>query len=425
MIVRGVAPSDWRRWRDLRLRALADAPDAFGQTLAEARELGDDAWMAVVASEPSRGVWFAEQGGVPVGTAVVRLAPDRLRSNLYAMWVAPEARRCGAARALVETARTWARDRGACELALRVTATNLAAIALYLAAGFADTGAREELRTGSGIATRVLRARLRTLVMGVVNVTPDSFSDGGEFFDPATAVAHGHQLLHDGADLLDVGGEATNPRATPVTAGEELRRVLPVVERLAAAGATVSIDTTKAIVARAAVAAGARIINDVSGGLFDPDMADAIGEATYIAGHLRGRSIAEVFAAETRQERPLDWRTVADELAARIAALPATAQDRVWVDPGLGFGKGADPDVNLALLRHSGDLGIRLGRPVVVGPSRKRFVRRAFGVRDGDLPALDAASAAAGLDAIAAGANVVRVHNVALLRARIALYTKR
>lgn len=266
--------------------------------------------------------------------------------------------------------------------------------------------------------------RVRVLVMGVVNVTPDSFSDGGRFFDTDVAVAHGLQLLRDGADLVDVGGEATNPRATPITADEELRRALPVVERLAAAGAVVSIDTTKAIVARAAVAAGARIINDVSGGLFDPDMADAIGEATYIAGHLRGRSLSEVFSAEARGPAPLDWRTVADELAERLAALPAAAGRRAWVDPGLGFGKGADPEVNLALLRHSRELGARVGRPVVVGPSRKRFVRRSFGVRDDDLAALDAASVTASLDGIAGGANVVRVHNVALLRAAIALYTK-
>src|SRR5688572_2225914 len=112
----------------------------------------------------------------------------------------------------------------------------------------------------------------RVLVMGVVNVTPDSFSDGGRYLDADAAVAHGMQLLADGADIVDVGGEATNPRAGPATADEELRRVLPVVERLVAAGAAVSTDTTKAVVARAAVAAGARIINDVSGGLFDREM---------------------------------------------------------------------------------------------------------------------------------------------------------
>ncbi|MDQ3299144.1 MAG: dihydropteroate synthase, partial [Myxococcota bacterium] len=125
--------------------------------------------------------------------------------------------------------------------------------------------------------------------MGVVNVTPDSFSDGGAFLDPARAVAHGLQLARDGADILDVGGEATNPHATAIDADEELRRVLPVIEQLAATGATVSIDTTKAVVARAAVAAGARIINDVSGGLFDPAMAAVVADldVTYIAGHLR------------------------------------------------------------------------------------------------------------------------------------------
>jgi dihydropteroate synthase len=260
--------------------------------------------------------------------------------------------------------------------------------------------------------------------MGVVNVTPDSFSDGGRYLDVDAAVAHGLQLLREGADILDVGGEATNPRARPVTADEELRRALPVVERLAAAGATVSIDTTKASVARAAVAAGARIINDVSGGLFDADMRDAIGGATYIAGHLRGSSLAEVFGKEAPGALPLDWRTVADELADRLAVLPAGARDRAWVDPGLGFGKGADPEANLLLLQHCGDIGARLGRPVVIGASRKRFVRRAFGVHDDDIAALDAASVAASLDAIRAGANVVRVHNVALLRAALALYTK-
>lgn len=427
MIVRPVAPQEWPRWRELRLRMLADAPDAFGTTLAEAQAMSDAAWQAAVAAEPSRELWFATRDGVCVGTARVQIEPDRLRSHLYAMWVAPEARRSGAARALVDAARSWARERGACEIALEVTASNLAALELYRTTGFVDTGRRGLLRPGSTLSTRTLVARLRTLVMGVVNTTPDSFSDGGAFLDPDTAVAHGVQLLRDGADILDVGGEATHPRATPITADEELRRALPVVERLAAAGATVSIDTTKAVVARAAVVAGARIINDVSGGLFDPDMAEAIGEATYIAGHLRGRSLSEVFSAEARQARmaaPLDWRTVADELAARLAVLPAAAQRRAWVDPGLGFGKGADPEANLALLRHSGNLGARLGRPVVVGPSRKRFVRRAFGVHDDDLPALDAASVAASLDGIAGGANVVRVHNVALLRAAIALYTK-
>jgi dihydropteroate synthase len=422
--VRAFAPDQWRSWRDLRLRALADAPDAFAQTLAEARVHGDDAWQSQVAPDPTRSVWYAEHDGVPVGTAVVKIAPDRLRAHLYAMWVAPEARRCGAGRALVENAIAWARDQGACELGLRVTASNTAAVELYLATGFADTGQRGELRPGSAIAVRVLRAGIRALIMGIVNVTPDSFSDGGRYLDPDIAVAHGLQLMRDGADILDVGGEATHPRATQITADEELRRVLPVVERLAAAGAVVSIDTTKSVVARAALAAGARIVNDVSGGLFDPEIAEAIGEATYIAGHLRGRTLREVFAAEKADAPPLDWTAVADELAERLAALPAPARARAWIDPGLGFGKGADPETNLALLRHCGDLGLRLDRPVVAGASRKRFVRIAFGVHGTDLAELDAASVSASCEAIAAGANVVRVHNVALLRAALALYTK-
>src|ERR1041384_1299416 len=129
------------------------------------------------------------------------------------MWVAPGSRRSGAARALVETAKRWARDRGACELALEVTSTNAAAIALYRATGFVDTGRRGQLRPGSGLIVQTLVARLHTLVMGIVNVTPDSFSDGGRFLDPDAAVAHGPALAGAGAAILDVGGEATNTRA--------------------------------------------------------------------------------------------------------------------------------------------------------------------------------------------------------------------
>ncbi len=270
---------------------------------------------------------------------------------------------------------------------------------------------------------RLGRDAYGVLVMGVVNVTPDSFSDGGAFLDPARAVAHGLQLARDGADILDVGGEATNPRATAIDADEELRRVLPVIEQLAATGATVSVDTTKAAVARAAVAAGARIINDVSGGLFDPAMAAAVTDldVTYVAGHLRGSSLDQVFAREAGQP-PITWREVAAELADRLAALPAAARARTWIDPGIGFGKGADPSVNLALLRHAGDLGRALGCRVVVGPSRKRFLRMLIGDDSG--PALDVASVAACLAAVQHGAQVLRIHNVALLRAALAVYTK-
>ncbi|MBA3457852.1 MAG: dihydropteroate synthase, partial [Deltaproteobacteria bacterium] len=266
--------------------------------------------------------------------------------------------------------------------------------------------------------------------MGVVNTTPDSFSDGGRYLDPAAAVAHGKQLLSDGADLLDVGGEATNPRATHISADEELARVLPVIEQLAATGARISIDTTKASVAEAAVAAGATVINDVSGGLFDPKMVATVirlaatGNLTYIAGHLRGRTLEEVFAAEA----PVGWRQVAAELADRLAAFPPSLRHMIWVDPGIGFGKGSDPEGNLELLRHAGDIGTELGRPVVVGPSRKRFLRALLlgpgRGADADPLALDVASVAACLGAVRSGALVCRAHNVALLRAALAVYTK-
>lgn len=279
-------------------------------------------------------------------------------------------------------------------------------------------------------ATVRLDLKKKTLVMGVVNVTPDSFSDGGRYFDPQKAVEHGMQLWRDGADILDVGGEATNPKAESIDVDEECRRVLPVIERLVKAGARVSVDTTKAAVARAAVRVGAKIVNDVSAGLFEPEMAKAIGEmpgVTYIAGHLRGRTIAEVFAKEPvglqMLQRPITWREVAAELGERLAMLSVEARQRAWVDPGVGFGKGADPDVNLSLLRDAGELGRAVGCPVVVGPSRKRFLKTLVGM-DPDPVTLDVASVAACLAAVRGGAQVLRIHNVALLRTALAVYTK-
>jgi dihydropteroate synthase len=267
----------------------------------------------------------------------------------------------------------------------------------------------------------------RPYIMGVVNVTPDSFSDGGAFASVDHAVAHGLRLVGEGADLLDVGGEATNPRAQPIDAAEEIRRIVPVIERLAAGTtAPISVDTTKAAVARAAVAAGAEIVNDVSGGLFDPDLVAATADAgaAYICGHLRGRSIAEVFAAEPAGRSPITWREVADELAARLAAVPDALRARTWIDPGLGFGKGPDPAVNGALIRHAGDLAARLDRPVVLGPSRKRFLARMTGADPRDHRALDAATVGACLAGVAAGAHILRVHDPGLLRAALVVYSE-
>jgi dihydropteroate synthase len=261
------------------------------------------------------------------------------------------------------------------------------------------------------------------LIMGVVNVTPDSFSDGGAFLAPERAIEYGLALARDGADIVDVGGEATNPRAAPITADAELRRVIPVVEALAAAGLRVSIDTTKSAVAREAIAAGATIVNDVAGGLFDPALPAEVAAApavTYILGHLRGASLADVFAAEARAP---SFAEVLAELEARLAAMPPALAGRTWVDPGLGFGKGADPALNVELLRRAGELRDRLRCPIVVGPSRKRFLRALLGGSPEPL-ALDAASIAACLGAARAGAQVLRVHNVALLRAALAVYTR-
>jgi len=261
------------------------------------------------------------------------------------------------------------------------------------------------------------------LVMGVVNVTPDSFSDGGHYTAATAAIDHGRDLWAAGAHILDVGGEATNPRATPVSTEVELARVLPVIRGLAdGTDALISIDTSKAEVARQAIAAGADLVNDVSGGRFDPDILEVAhdGGVGYVCGHLRGGSLAEVFAGEADGRAPLDWREVADDLQARLDAMPEALRRRTVVDPGLGFGKGGDAS-NLGLLAHSGDLARALGRPVMVGPSRKRFLARLFAV-PGSPALLDGATVGACLAALAAGAHAVRVHDVAGLCAALRGY---
>jgi dihydropteroate synthase len=259
--------------------------------------------------------------------------------------------------------------------------------------------------------------------MGVVNVTPDSFSDGGRYASAEAAIAHGLELARAGADIVDVGGEATGPRSTPVSLPDELARVLPVVEALAREGLRVSIDTTKAAVAEAALARGATIVNDVAGGAFDPRMRDVLAacDATYICGHLRGGSIAEVFSREGRE--PLGFDDVVLELAARLEALPDAVAARTWLDPGIGFGK--SPELNVELVTGAGRLGFALDRPVVIGPSRKRFLRRLLaeeGVTDPTEEDLDRATVAACLAGLSSGPLVLRVHNVTLLAAALSAY---
>lgn len=257
-----------------------------------------------------------------------------------------------------------------------------------------------------------LTALDRTLVMGVVNVTPDSFSDGGLWFDPDRAVARGLELLDQGADLLDVGGESTRPGAPRVPVGEEHRRVVPVVQELVAAGAVVSVDTTRPAVAAEAVAAGALVVNDVSGGLADPEMSAVVADTgvVYVAMHWRGPSdVMDTLAVY--DDVVTDVR---DELAVRLDGLAAAGvrPEQVVLDPGLGFAKpGRD---NWPLLAHL-DVLTALGRPVLVGASRKRFLGHLLAGADGvPVPPRDRDRATAAVSALCAAAHVwcVRVHDV-------------
>ena len=252
----------------------------------------------------------------------------------------------------------------------------------------------------------------RALVMGVVNVTPDSFSDGGRWATTELAVAHGRQLIAQGADLLDVGGESTRPGARRVDLAEEQKRVLPVIRELAAAGIAVSVDTIHAATAAAAIEAGAVIVNDVSGGLADPAMAGVLADAgvVYICQHWRG------------DPRTMDGLTdyggdvlagVEAELRARLDHLAdaGLADEQVVIDPGLGFAK--THEQSWRLLAATARLREDLRRPVLIGASRKRFL--ALALPDdvaADPLARDAATAATTALAAAAGAWAVRVHEV-------------
>ncbi|MFF6959158.1 dihydropteroate synthase [Streptomyces sp. NPDC008317] len=252
----------------------------------------------------------------------------------------------------------------------------------------------------------------RCAVMGVVNVTPDSFSDGGRWFDPELAVKHGLDLVAQGADMVDVGGESTRPGAKRVDEAEELRRVVPVVRELAAAGVLVSVDTMRGSVAEQAVAAGARLVNDVSGGLADPAMVPAVAAAgvPFVVMHWRGQSID----MNNRAVYTDVLGEVVTELRAGLDRAVAGGIDPglVILDPGLGFAKTADHD--LTLLAHLGALR-ELGRPLLVAASRKRFLGRILAGDNGEPPPArerDAATAAVTAIAAREGAWAVRVHEV-------------
>ena len=252
----------------------------------------------------------------------------------------------------------------------------------------------------------------RPLVMGVVNVTPDSFSDGGLYGTTDAAIRHGFELREQGADVLDIGGESTRPGATRPLVAEELDRVVPVIRALAEEDVPVSVDTMRSEVARAALEAGAVVVNDVSGGLADPQVLDVVAEhgAAYVVMHWRAHS------AVMQQLASYDdvLVEVRDELALRLDAATAAgiAADRLVVDPGLGFAKTADH--NWELLRRLPELGT-LGAPILVGSSRKSFLGSLLAAPDGSpRPVLDREDANVALTTIAAIQGVwgVRVHEV-------------
>ncbi|MFD4195388.1 dihydropteroate synthase [Amycolatopsis thermoflava] len=252
----------------------------------------------------------------------------------------------------------------------------------------------------------------RCLVMGVLNVTPDSFSDGGRYLDLDAALAHAHEMWERGADIIDVGGESTRPGSSRVDAETETARVLPVVRALAADGLRLSVDTTRAAVAEAALDAGAEIINDVSGGLADPDMAKvaASSQAPWVLMHWRGHS-KDMNALAEYDDVVEDVRR---ELQARVdAALAAgVAPEKIVIDPGLGFAKRAEHD--WALLNRL-EVFLDMGFPVLVGASRKRFLGSLLADDSGaPRPPDGREDATAAVSAIAAvkGAWGVRVHNV-------------
>jgi dihydropteroate synthase len=248
----------------------------------------------------------------------------------------------------------------------------------------------------------------RTLVMGTINVTPDSFADGGARFDSAGAIADGLRMIEDGADILDVGGESTRPGAKPLPADEELRRVLPVVEQLAADGRVpVSIDTYKASVARAAVERGALIVNDISSLAYDPELAQTIAEtrAAVVLMHNRGSS-REMY-------REAVYHNVIEEISAElestiaIAVAAGVSREAIVIDPGLGFAK--RPEHTYEALARLDTLAA-LDRPILSGPSRKSFLKAALG----EVPPAerDWGTAAAVAASVLLGAHIVRIHDV-------------
>jgi dihydropteroate synthase len=273
-------------------------------------------------------------------------------------------------------------------------------------------------RQTRGLATRhgTLHLGARTALMGIVNVTPDSFSDGGRYFEAERAIEHGIRLVEDGVDLIDIGGESTRPGARPLGEEEEMERVLPVVRGLRRAVAVpLSIDTYKSRVARAALDEGADLVNDISALRFDPEMVSVVAAARVpvVLMHMQGTPL-------TMQQRP-SYRDVVKEVKAflaervRFALAGGLSSEWIVIDPGFGFGK--ELDHNLSLLRGLSALAA-LGYPILVGPSRKAFIGKILGV---DPSGRLEGSLAAAVAAVLAGANMVRMHDAKEARRALAI----
>ena len=254
--------------------------------------------------------------------------------------------------------------------------------------------------------------------MGIVNVTPDSFSDGGLFLDPEAAVEHGERLAAEGAAILDVGGASTRPGAEPVPAAEELARAVPVVERLAASGHRISIDTTKLEVAEAALGAGATLVNDVSAFRFAPELASLVASAGAhcCLAHMRGEP--RTMQAEAHYDDVVEEVKRFLEERFAFAVDEGVREERVWLDPGIGFGKTVDH--NLELLRRLDEI-VAIGPPVVIGTSRKSFLGKLVGGRGEDerLPG----TIATNVMALERGARIFRVHDVGAVADALAIAT--
>jgi dihydropteroate synthase len=367
----------------MRLIELQQESDSLAACAAVGRAVADPnlrGWAAVLPPQPAVLHEGLRQSGVPV-----------LQGSRGALAVATASQLWSAARSLADAFR----DGGARALA-------------------ADLARRAERVDARPPAWRLPRSRLpegRALVMGIVNVTPDSFSDGGRFASCEAATEHGLRLVSDGADLIDVGGESTRPGSAGVSADEEMRRVVPVVRELVRRGGVpVSVDTTKAEVARAATAEGAEIVNDVSGLRRDPALASEAARSGVALCLMHSRGTPQDMQQHAAYTDLLGEVQHELDEALRRALEAGVAHDRIALDPGLGFAKTADH--NLLLLRRLRELS-QLGRPLLVGASRKSFLGRLSGK-----PAADRLIGSVAASAVAAlhGASVVRVHDVAAAR---------